>query len=97
LLDEPTAHLDPPHQVALVRLLQTLAQQGHTLVSVLHDLSLALQADHLVVMAEGRVIAQGPPGDAAMHAALCAVFGGALRIAQVDGQWLALPCLPVRL
>jgi iron complex transport system ATP-binding protein len=47
LLDEPTTHLDPPHQVALVRLLQREAQSGRTVVSVLHDLSLALMADRL--------------------------------------------------
>ena len=58
LLDEPTTHLDPPHQVAVVRLLQRLAAT-RTVVSVLHDLPLALQADRVVVMREGRVLADG--------------------------------------
>ncbi|MFM8638309.1 MAG: ABC transporter ATP-binding protein, partial [Betaproteobacteria bacterium] len=40
LLDEPTAHLDPPHQWALARLFRELAAT-HTVVTVLHDLNLA--------------------------------------------------------
>ncbi|MED5618229.1 ABC transporter ATP-binding protein [Ideonella sp. BN130291] len=96
LLDEPTTHLDPPHQVALVRLLQRLAaHDGMAVASVLHDLSLALQADELVVMAAGRVQAQGPCGDAGVRAALAEVFHGAVRIERLghgeQAQWVAVP------
>jgi iron complex transport system ATP-binding protein len=93
LLDEPTTHLDPPHQVALVRLLKAQARSGTTVLSVLHDLPLALQADHLVVMQQGRIVAQGRRDDPALHAALVDVFGGALRITRIDGQWHAVPHL----
>ena len=93
LLDEPTTHLDPPHQVAVVRLLQRLAAEGRTVVSVVHDLPLALQADHLVVMQQGRVQAEGAPHDAAVQAALVQVFGGALSVEQVGGRWTAVPRL----
>jgi iron complex transport system ATP-binding protein len=97
LLDEPTTHLDPPHQVALVRLLQRLARQdGLAVASVLHDLSLALQADELVVMAAGRVQAQGPCDDAAVRAALAEVFHGAVRIERLGTQWVAVPHLGER-
>ncbi|MEY8875741.1 MAG: ATP-binding cassette domain-containing protein, partial [Leptothrix sp. (in: b-proteobacteria)] len=92
LLDEPTTHLDAPHQVALVRLLQRRARAA-CVVSVLHDLPLALAADRLVVLAQGRVQAQGASDDPAVHAALEAVFGGAVRISAVDGRWVALPRL----
>jgi iron complex transport system ATP-binding protein len=92
LLDEPTTHLDAPHQVALVRLLQRRAREA-CVVSVLHDLPLALAADRLVVLAQGRVVAQGARDEPAVHAALEAVFGGAVRIAAVDGRWVALPRL----
>lgn len=92
LLDEPTTHLDPPHQVALVRLLQRLAHRdGLAVVSVLHDLSLALQADRLVVMQHGRVRAEGASGDPEVHAALEAVFDHAIRIVAVGGRWVAIP------
>jgi iron complex transport system ATP-binding protein len=93
LLDEPTTHLDPPHQVALVRLLQREAQRGRTVVSVLHDLSLALMADRLVVMDRGRVVAEGSRDDPALHAAFVEVFGGAIRIERIGERWITVPQL----
>ena len=93
LLDEPTTHLDPPHQVALVRLLQRQALAGHTVVSVLHDLSLALQADRLVLMDGGVICADGLRDDAVLHAALTAVFHGAVRVERVRQRWIAVPKL----
>ena len=92
LLDEPTTHLDPPHQVALVR---QMARLGRTqvVISVLHDLGLALAADRLVVLAAGEVRAAGRCDDPVVQAALVEVFGGAIRIERVGGQWVALPRL----
>jgi iron complex transport system ATP-binding protein len=92
LLDEPTTHLDPPHQIALVRLLQRLART-QTVASVLHDLPLALQADRLVVMCAGRVVASGANDEPALHAALADVFDGAVRIERVGGAWITVPNL----
>jgi len=91
LLDEPTTHLDPPHQIALVRLLQRQARGGRTVVSVLHDLSLALLADRVVVMDRGRLRCEGARDDAAVHAALADVFGGAIRIERVGRHWVTVP------
>ena len=88
LLDEPTTHLDPLHQVALVRLLRRHAARSTAVVSVLHDLSLALLADRLVVLAGGRLRAEGVPGDPDLHAALVDVFGGALRIERLGERWI---------
>jgi len=93
LLDEPTTHLDPPHQVALVRLLQRQAQQGRTVVSVLHDLSLALMAERLVVMCRGRIVAEGPRDDPGLHRAFVDVFAGAIRIERIGARWIAVPQL----
>jgi iron complex transport system ATP-binding protein len=93
LLDEPTTHLDPPHQVSLVRLLRRLGGQGRTVVSVLHDLPLALQADRLVVLRDGQVAACGAHDDAALHAALRRVFDQALRIERAGSRFVALPDL----
>jgi iron complex transport system ATP-binding protein len=73
---------------------RALVAAGKTVVSVLHELNIALQADHLVVMAAGRVVHDGLPADAATHAALQRVFDGRLRLLQLDGQWLALPYTP---
>ena len=64
LLDEPTSALDLGHQLEVLDLVRQLAAQGRTVVLVLHDLSTACRhADHLVAMRDGRVVAEGPPGD----------------------------------
>jgi len=62
LLDEPTNHLDVHAQLTTLGLLRSLARDGLTVLAALHDLSLAAgYADHVVVLAEGRVRA-GAPG-----------------------------------
>ena len=92
LLDEPTTHLDPPHQVALVRLMREQARRGIVL-SVLHDLPLALQADRVVVMRAGRIAAAGAHDDPRLHAALAEVFEHAVRIERLGTRYIALPSL----
>jgi len=94
MMDEPLAHLDPPHQADWMDIVRALVGAGQTVVSVLHELNVALQADVMVVMALGRVVHQGSPQSAATHAALQAVFDHRLKLLQVDGQWLALPHTP---
>lgn len=62
LADEPAAHLDLPHQHALLRLLQACAARS-AVVIVLHDLHLAARYCHQVaVLARGRLLRHGPPG-----------------------------------
>ena len=73
-----------------MRLLRRRAAAGVTVVSVLHDLALALLADRLVVLDQGRVRASGRSDDPALHAALIAVFGGAIRIEQIGERWVPL-------
>lgn len=65
LLDEPTTFLDLTHQLEVLDLLADLNRtRGTTVVMVLHDLNLAARyADHLLVMADGAVLAQGAPGE----------------------------------
>ena len=64
LLDEPTTYLDIAHQLEVLELARSLARGGRTVVAVLHELHLAFRyADHLVVMADGQVVAQGDPRD----------------------------------
>ena len=93
LLDEPTTHLDPPHQVALVRLVQRQVRAGIAVVSVLHDLSLALLADRLVLMKAGRVVAEGAAGDPTLQSALIDLFSDAIRIERIGAWWTAVPNL----
>src|SRR5690606_16699869 len=64
LLDEPTNHLDVAAQLEALALLRALAERGVTVVAALHDLALAAaHADHVVVLASGRVVASGPTRD----------------------------------
>ena len=94
LLDEPTTHLDPPHQRALVRSLAGRARAGAAVVAVLHDLTLALAADRIVILAAGCVRADGAPQEANVRRTLVEVFDGALHIEPVgSGRWAALPSL----
>ena len=78
LLDEPTTHLDAPHQVALAQLFRRLARQ-HQVVSVLHELAIAVHADQLMLMRGGRVVAEGSPQDPRLRQALVELFDGAVR------------------
>ncbi|MBG0829204.1 ABC transporter ATP-binding protein [Planomonospora sp. ID67723] len=62
LLDEPTTFLDIAHQIEVLDLCADLHEQGRTLVAVLHDLNQACRyATHLIVMREGRIVAEGDP------------------------------------
>jgi iron complex transport system ATP-binding protein len=64
VLDEPTAFLDAGHQLDVLELIEDLRTDRHlTVVTTLHDLSFAGQfPEHLAVMAEGRIVAEGAPG-----------------------------------
>lgn len=63
LLDEPTAHLDVGHQIALFRLVREQAQRsGLAVLAAIHDLTLAsLYCDRLALMTAGTIVATGPP------------------------------------
>ncbi|MBE8614384.1 ferric citrate ABC transporter ATP-binding protein FecE [Morganella morganii] len=76
LLDEPTTYLDINHQVELMALLmQALKQKRKTVVTVLHDLNQASRyCDHLVLLAQGKLIAQGKPEIVMQPALLQQVF-----------------------
>lgn len=91
LMDEPLANLDPPHQAAWLSIVQALVREGRTVVSVLHEIGMALHADELVVMAQGRITHQGACADPATHRALEAVFDHRVAVRELDGQWVALP------
>ena len=62
VLDEPTAMLDPIGRREVLSTIRTLnREKGTTVVLITHHMDEAAQADRLVVMAKGRVIADGPP------------------------------------
>ena len=72
LLDEPVADLDPRASHQVMRLLTGLARSGSTVVAVLHAIELAAAyATRMLVLNEGRVLADGPPAAALPAAAAC--------------------------
>ncbi len=91
LMDEPLANLDPPHQADWLLLVRELVQSGKTVVSVLHETTLALQADDMLIMTNGRVAYFGPCAEPATHHALEQVFEERISIKTVDGVFVALP------
>ncbi|MEO3389433.1 ABC transporter ATP-binding protein [Mesorhizobium sp. CAU 1741] len=63
LADEPTAGLDPAHQISLMRVFSGLAQEGGSVVACLHDLGLAARwCTRLVLLDAGTIAADGAPG-----------------------------------
>lgn len=93
LMDEPLANLDPPHQVDWLEQVRCLTAQRTTVISVLHEVGMALHADDMVVMQAGRVVHQGVCTDAETHRAVEAVFDNRIAIHSLNGQWVALPKL----
>ncbi|NUR88406.1 MAG: ABC transporter ATP-binding protein [Nonomuraea sp.] len=75
LLDEPTTYLDISHQIEVLDLCADLHEAGRTMVAVLHDLNQACRyATHLIVMREGRIVAEGDPSEIVTPALVEEVF-----------------------
>jgi len=84
LLDEPTATLDPAHQVRVMDLMERLGrEQGLTVVMVSHDLNLAaMYADQVLLLNQGRTAGLGPPSEVLDYARLETVYGCPLLVDQ---------------
>jgi iron complex transport system ATP-binding protein len=82
LLDEPTVHLDITHQVEILELVRGLNRgQGLTVVAAMHDLNLAsLYFDRLVLLKEGRVLADGTPAEVITEDMLREVFAASVKV-----------------
>lgn len=88
LLDEPTAFLDISHQLQLMTQARLLAQEGKTVVAVLHDLTMALeQADNLILMENGTITAQGTPESVFQTGLLSQAFQVPIRRTQTPDGW----------
>lgn len=90
IADEPTAGLDPAHQISAMKLFAGMAREGRSVLVALHDLALALRwCSRLVIMDEGRIIADGAPRDVLTAERLADVF-------RVDAEVTAGPELIMR-
>jgi iron complex transport system ATP-binding protein len=75
LADEPTASLDPRHQIDIMKSLRAAADQGALVIVVTHDLSLAARfADTVLVLSQGRLVAQGTAAEALSDQIMADVF-----------------------
>jgi iron complex transport system ATP-binding protein len=75
LADEPTASLDPRHQIDVMSNLRQGADKGALVIVVTHDLGLAARfADTLLVLSEGRLVSQGAPAAALSEQVMADVF-----------------------
>lgn len=95
IADEPVAALDPRYQHQTMRLFASMAQSGHGVLTVVHDLDLALRyANRVLWMHEGRIVADGTPEDTFTSERLRRVFGIRRRfpaMAQVSGSTSSAP------
>ncbi len=98
LLDEPTTFLDIAYQIEVLDLCARLhREEERTLVAVLHDLNQATRyATHLIAMREGRVVAEGRPGDIVTAELVEEVFHVPCRIIDdpETGTPLVIPAAP---
>jgi iron complex transport system ATP-binding protein len=88
LLDEPTSHLDLANKKRLIECLRNLAHQGVSILMTSHEPEVvATLAEHIVLMNGGRVIAAGPLEAIWQAETLSAVYGVALRVQRINGQY----------
>jgi iron complex transport system ATP-binding protein len=92
LADEPTAALDPRHQLAIMSVLQSEAGRGKLVIAVTHDLVLAARfADHVLVLNDGKVVASGAPEQALNQDTLKTVYGIESHTVTIEGRAFMMP------
>ena len=90
--DEPTTSLDPRHQLAVMALLANIAHGGTAVMAIVHDLALAARfADRILVMDQGRLVAEGTPREVLTRERIAAVFAVEAEI--IDSAAGPLPIL----
>ena len=86
LLDEPTTHLDVSHQLELMKILRALADDGKGIVTVMHDLPLALSfSDSVAVLQNGKILFFGTPSDLIKSDVIKNVFG--VLVSRENGEY----------
>ncbi len=91
MMDEPLANLDPPHQSDWLFLVRQLVAEGKTVISVLHETTMALQADYMLILALGRVTHFGTTNDVSTHRALEQVFENRISVKRLDDMYVVTP------
>ena len=92
LLDEPTSALDLGRQQQALELVHGLREDGLTIVSTMHDLTLAGQyADRLVLLDAGEIVADGVAGEVLSAENVAAFYGARVRVVEDGGHVFVLP------
>lgn len=93
LFDEPTSALDIRYQLGVMETLRDLTiRKGAAVVIAVHDLNLAYRyADHIVLLQEGKLVAQGKPLDILTPARIRSVYGVDTRMIETDSGRFLLP------
>lgn len=92
LLDEPTANLDPAHQLQVMEILRRRADRGDAVVVVMHDLALASRCcDRLLVLHRGKLAAEGSGAAILDDPLLRRVFNITVSRGEIQGQQIFLP------
>jgi len=96
LLDEPTTALDLGRQQQALELVHALREgSGLTIVSTMHDLTLAGQyADRLVLLDRGEIAAEGTPDEVLSTANVSAYYGANVRVVHDEDGVFVLPVRP---
>lgn len=92
LADEPVAALDPYHQLHIMELLREHAAKNGAVIVVLHDLNLAARfCDRLMLLKDGRLVAEGKPGEVLNNQQLRDVYGIEAKFLQAEEQFAVIP------
>ena len=90
--DEPLASLDPAHQLDVMSLLASEARAGRLVIAVLHELTMAARfCARLVLLSEGRLVADGPPQEVLTAERLANVYRIRAWTADAGDQRLVVP------
>ena len=92
LVDEPVSFLDPYHQLQIMEMLRDYAHDGALVIAVLHDLTLAGRfCDRLMMMGEGRLLADGSPADVLSEDHLATGFAITPARGEKAGEGFVIP------
>jgi iron complex transport system ATP-binding protein len=96
ILDEPTASLDVRHEMELLELFRTLVDQGMAALVITHHLNLAARfADHILLLREGVLVAEGPPAMVLSREVVGQVFDWPVAVTPwCDGSPQIVPLRP---
>ena len=92
IADEPVAGLDPAHQIATMEAFRARAEAGHAVLVSVHDLSLAAQwCERIVMLAAGRIVADGPPAGVLTAERLRTIYGIEAKVGDLGAGLVVQP------